>query len=72
MITIDSLQYFHVVSAAGEMRKGRAGLRYYLVGQRDVEIAVPAPPFLSNEDLSWGAVKALYAPQFTPAGHIPI
>ncbi|MBK7702151.1 MAG: hypothetical protein IPI34_04270 [bacterium] len=60
MITIDSLQYFHVVSAAAEQRDGRAGLRYYLVGQRDVEIADPAPQFLSNEDMSWGGVKSLY------------
>lgn len=70
-ITIDSLQYFHVVSAAGDERNGRAGLRYYLVGQRDVEIADPAPPFLSNEDMSWGAVKALYAPHDRRVAVVP-
>lgn len=62
-ITIDSLQYFHVVSAAGEQRNSQAGLRYYLAGQRDVVIEDPTPPFLANEEMSWGSVKTLYAPQ---------
>ena len=67
-ITVDSQQLFYLQSIDEELDGGSSRTRFYMIGQQDLDyldkaIMGPAgltPAFVSNENIGWSEIKALY------------
>lgn len=61
-ITVDALQQFHVQAVEETQPGGGTRCHFFLIGHRDFFVGLAAAGSIvsSNEDMSWGSIKALY------------
>lgn len=61
-ITVDALQQFHVQAVEETQPGGGTRCHFYLIGHRDLPVGLSAAGSVvpSNEEMSWGSIKALY------------